>query len=69
MKIECIKCINYSYIEIIDDNGSKYWLSSDKFFNIIEEQRNDIGSNSHYPFIYATEALKNFYDKYPECCI
>ena len=66
MKIECINC---SSIEIIDDNGSKYYLSSDKFFNIIKEQRNDIKSNNHYPYIYGTEALQKFYDIYPECCI
>lgn len=48
MKIECINC---SYIEITDDNDSIYYLSSEQFFNIIEEQRNDIESNHPYPYI------------------
>ncbi|WP_345986905.1 hypothetical protein WCX18_06935 [Sulfurimonas sp. HSL1-2] len=66
MKIECINC---SYVEITDDDGSKYCLASDIFLNIIEEQKKDIKSNSPYPYIYGTAALQSFYDTYPECCI
>ena len=66
MKLECI---NNSYVEIVNDDGSKYYLSGKKFLEIIEEQKNQVENNKHYPYMYGTKELKEFYENYPECCI